>query len=176
MGGVSAARRGSSTKSMPATKSNRLVVIGLVMTGLVMAGLCPAIHAAPLPVRIDEKTQIPGIFLRHGSSFAAWMAGTSPAMTAVKHFRQLASCAPTHAARRRAAGRVCVRLSRRCRQGCWARADRPPGATPPPKARIGTCSRVWSLPRQVGSLPWSAVKQAGNRRRASPLRFPGSRT
>ena len=22
---------------------------------------------------------------------------------------------------------------------------------------IGTCSRVWSVPRQVGSLPWSAV-------------------
>src|SRR5690606_16443813 len=24
-------------------------------------------------------------------------------------------------------------------------------------SRIGTCSRVWSVPRQVGSLPWSAV-------------------
>ena len=55
-----------------------------------------------------------------------------------------------------------------------SRAPIGPGATPPPKARIGTCSRVWSLPRQVGSLPWSAVrtqKSSGAHRRLD-LRQP----
>ena len=31
-----------------------------------------------------------------------------------------------------------------------------PGARPPPVAITGMCSRVWSVPRQVGSQPWSA--------------------
>ena len=34
-----------------------------------------------------------------------------------------------------------------------ARAPIGPGRAPAPKARIGTCSRVWSKPRNVGSLP-----------------------
>ena len=41
--------------------------------------------------------------------------------------------------------------------GEGAAADRS-GTESGPKARIGTCSRVWSVPRQVGSLPWSAVR------------------
>ena len=42
-------------------------------------------------------------------------------------------------------------------------------ATPGPVARTGTRSRVWSVPRQVGSLPWSAVRirRSPGRRRAS---------
>jgi hypothetical protein len=34
----------------------------------------------------DEKPRIFRLFLRRGISFAAWMAGTSPAMTAVSIF------------------------------------------------------------------------------------------
>ena len=53
-----------------------------------------------------------------------------------------------------------------------ANVSRRPIAPPPrpgPKPRIGTCSRVWSVPRQVGSLPWSAVmiaRSPGLQRRA----------
>jgi hypothetical protein len=34
----------------------------------------------------DEKPRILSLFLMRGSTFAAWMAGTSPALTAVRSF------------------------------------------------------------------------------------------
>ena len=51
-------------------------------------------------------------------------------------------------------------------RGRWRAAARPG-----PAARTGTRSRVWSVPRQVGSLPWSAVRirRSPGRRRAEDL-------
>ena len=75
--------------------------------------------------------------------------------TALRQPSVTASCGPL-----RAGGCAdAPRRSRRCRPGSRAGRSRP-GSTPGPKARIGTCSRVWSVPRQVGSLPWSAVTMA----------------
>ena len=43
------------------------------------------------------------------------------------------------------------------------RASRAPRRrTPGPKASSGTCSRVWSVPAVVGSLPWSAVMKTAS--------------
>jgi hypothetical protein len=47
-----------------------------------MAIVCTPASAASQ----DEMPRIRGFFLMRGSSFAAWMAGTSPAMTAVGNF------------------------------------------------------------------------------------------
>ena len=71
--------------------------------------------------------------------------------------------------RRRDARRSSRRYRRRCRDGRSG-----PGATCGPKARIGVCSRVWSVPRQVGSLPWSAVMTARSPR-ASAAWISGTR-
>ena len=80
-----------------------------------------------------------------------------------------------HAASRAApsAGRASRRSSRRCRRAMCAAPIGPAGA-PAPKARIGTCSRVWSKPRKVGSLPWSAVMRQIIRPAAAPPRSRGA--
>ncbi len=44
---------------------------------------CPGHPRRPAAASQDEKPRILDLFLKSGSSFAAWMAGTSPAMTAV---------------------------------------------------------------------------------------------
>ncbi len=44
---------------------------------------CPGHPRRPAAASQDEKPRILDLFVKSGSSFAAWMAGTSPAMTAV---------------------------------------------------------------------------------------------
>jgi hypothetical protein len=48
-----------------------------------MAGLVPAIHAARLPLPIAESPAFLATSGGRGSSFTAWIAGTSPAMTKI---------------------------------------------------------------------------------------------
>jgi len=47
---------------------------------------CPGHPRRPAAASQDEKPRIRSRFLMRESSFTAWMAGTSPAMTAVSVF------------------------------------------------------------------------------------------
>ena len=52
------------------------------------------------------------------------------------------------------------------------RRPRSRGATPGPNHSIGTSSRVWSVPGQVGSQPWSAVISARSPGRSARVAIP----
>jgi hypothetical protein len=47
-----------------------------------MAGLFPAIHVVELPPVQERTPRVRRLIRKSRVSFAAWMAGTSPAMTA----------------------------------------------------------------------------------------------
>ena len=64
--------------------------------------------------------------------------------------------------------------SRRCPRSV-SRRPIGPGATSGPKQRIGTCSRVWSVPRQVGVVAVVGGDDARGRRGAAPARISGTR-